>query len=561
MNWKEYSQLDFKSLKKAIGNKSDVESLAETCVCFANAQGGTLIIGVENNDSLPPIDQKINMDSMNKVVRRLRDLTDGVALANPEIHTHENGGEYFTIKILPSSRLIATTSSGKVLIRISDNCYPVKSEELTDLAAEKNAFQWELVVAQKVTLEQADQNQIDFFIRNIQTSDKVSDFIKKKSTTEVLEHYALLDAEQGLLTNLGVLWLGKPTQRARISYPLTFQYLVYNDKGDKIREKKYHFHQYNPMELLLEIEKEAVELTYSLELTHGLFRNRVRQYPQEVIRELLINAIAHKRYTNSGDIFLEVYPEKIVFTNPGGLPLGVSKDNILHERHRRNPHLIQTLHDLKLMEGEGSGYDLVYEKLSADAKAFPVIESDYTKMSVTVYSTILDEEVIGVLDYINKNFQLSQKEIICLGVIATNKKILATQLSQTLQLNQDEKLKYWLENLLSQNIVISRGNRKGTEYLLNPDLFSQAKLDLKPSLKTIEPYKLEMLILEDIKHNGESKMSDIQRRLSEVYPKDIQKTVYRMVEKNEILPLGANRNRVYVISKKRNETKNSCEIT
>mgnify|MGYP000956884521 CR=1 FL=1 len=549
MNWKENSQLDFKSLKKAIGKRSDVESLAETCVCFANAQGGILVIGIEDKDTFPPVDQKIDIVEVNKLMKRLRDLTDGVALANPEIHVHENSGEYFTISILPSSRLIATTSSGKVLIRISDNCYPVKSEELTDLAAEKNAFQWELVVAQRIKIEQADKQQVEFFVSHIIGSKRVSDFIKHKNRTEILEHYRLID-EQGFLTNLGVLWLGTSSQRARLSYPITFQYLVYNAKEEKIREKKYHFHEYNPMQLLLEIEKEAVELTYSTELTNGLFRNKIRQYPTEVIRELLINAIAHKRYTSSGDIFLEVYPDRIVFTNPGGLPLGVSKDNILHARQRRNPHLIQTLHDLNLMEGEGSGYDLVYEKLSVDAKPFPEIESDYSKMIVTVSSIIIDEEAIGVIDYVNKHFQLSQKEIISLGIIAASKKLLSTQLSLKLQLNQEDKLKYWLDNLLNNNIVISRGKRKGTEYLLNPDLFSQAKLDLKPSLKTIEPYKLEALILEDLKHNGESKMLDIQRRLSEVYPNDIQKAVYRLVKKEEILPKGANRNRTYLISKK-----------
>lgn len=550
LNWHEYSQLDFKSLKKAIGKKSDVESLAETCVCFANAQGGALVIGIEDTDSLPPTNQVINPDDMNKVMRRLRDLTDGVALVNPEIKTHDNGGEYFIIKILPSTRLIATTSSGKVLIRISDNCYPVKSEELTDLAAEKNAFQWELVVAQKITLKQVEREEITSFIKSIRESEKVSDFIKTKTDEEILEHYRMLD-ENGYLTNLGVLWLGTPTQRSRISYPLTFQYLVYNDKGEKIREKKYHFHQYNPMELVLDIEKEAVELTYTTELSNGLFRDTVRQYPKEVIRELLINAIAHKRYTNSGDIFLEVYPDRIVFTNPGGLPLGVSANNILHERQRRNPHLIQTLHDLKLMEGEGSGYDLVYEKLSLDAKPFPEIESDYSKMSVTVYSSIIDEEALGVMDYINKHFQLSQKEMICLGVIATHKKILSTELSTFLQLSQDEKLKYWLGTLLETNIVITRGKKKGTEYLLNPELFSQSKLDLKPSLKTIEPYMLEALIIEDLKYNGNSSMRDLQSRLSEVYPKDIQKTVYKMANSGKIGKGGPEKKRYYFFNPKK----------
>lgn len=450
---------------------------------------------------------------------------------------------------LPSSRTIATTSSGKVFIRITDNCYAVKSEELTDLAAEKNAFQWELVVAQKVTIQQADAEQYNFFVNNIRKSNKVSDFIREKSDIEILEHYQLISPER-FLTNLGILWLGTSAQRARLSYPITFQYLVYNEREEKIREKKYHFHQYNPMQLLLEIEKEAVELTYSSELSNGLFRDTIRNYPKEVIRELLINTIAHKRYTSSGDIFLEVYPDRIVFTNPGGLPLGISKDNILHERQRRNPHLIQTLHDLKLMEGEGSGYDLVYEKLSLDAKPFPVIESTFNKMAVTVQSGIIDEEALSVIDYINKHFQLTQKETITLGIVATRKKILATQLTIALQLNQEDKLKYWLGSLLDKNILITRGVKKGTEYLLNPDLFSQAKLNLTPSLKTIEAYKLEAMIVEDLKYNGESKMKEIQDRMTEVYPNDIQKAVYRMVDKGDLFTSGANRNRRYLIPKK-----------
>lgn len=552
-NWQEDSNLDFKSLKKAIGQKSDVESLAETCVCFANAQGGKLVIGIENKESEPPANQKVNIEEMNKVVSRLRSLTDGVGLANPEIIKHNNGGEYFVINILPSSRIIATTSSGKVFIRITDNCYAVKSEELTDLAAEKNAFQWELVVAQKVTIQQADAEQYNFFVNNIRKSNKVSDFIREKSDIEILEHYQLISPE-GFLTNLGILWLGTSAQRARLSYPITFQYLVYNEREEKIREKKYHFHQYNPMQLLLEIEKEAVELTYSSELSNGLFRDTIRNYPKEVIRELLINTIAHKRYTSSGDIFLEVYPDRIMFTNPGGLPLGISKDNILHERQRRNPHLIQTLHDLKLMEGEGSGYDLVYEKLSLDAKPFPEIESTFNKMAVTVQSGIIDDEALSVIDYINKHFQLTQKETITLGIVATRKKILATQLTIALQLNQEDKLKYWLGSLLDKNILISRGVKKGTEYLLNPDLFSQAKLNLTPSLKTIEPHKLEALILEDLKYNGKSGMAAIKERLSEVYPNDIQKLVYKMARKGIIEKEGADKNRVYFVGiKKANE--------
>lgn len=541
---------DYKSLRKAIGKQADLKSLAETCVAFANAQGGELIIGIEDKQSEPPFDQKIDMKEMNDVVKKLRGLTDGVGLVNPEIVRHSNGGEYINICVLPSTRTIATTSSGKIFIRISDNCFPVGSDELTTLASEKSAFQWEIVVVQKITLDQADHDKMNDFINDIRKSDKVSDFIKNKESSEILGFYQMINQE-GYITNLGVLWLGTPAQRARLSYPLTVQYIVYNDREEKIRKKEWHYHLHNPKEMLLEIEKEAVELTYSTELPDGLFRKTVKQYPKEVIRELLINAIAHKKYTISGDVFIEVYPDRMTITNPGSLPLGITKNNILHERHRRNPHLIQTLSDLKLMEGEGSGYDLVYEKLARDAKPLPEIVSEFTKVAVTVFPGVVDPEVVSILDYIDKHYQLTQKEYIALGIVATDKKILSTQLAIKLQLNQEDKMKTWIGSLLDKGILITHGIKKGTEYLLNPELFAQAKLNIKPSLKTLEPYKVEALIIEDLKYNGQSKLADIQNRLKEISENEIQKTVYRMVKNDDLKVEGGKRNRSYSLSKKK----------
>jgi ATP-dependent DNA helicase RecG len=541
---------DYKSLRKVTGKTADLKSLAETCVCFANAQGGEIIIGFENKESTPPASQKIDPTVVNDVVKKLRGLTDGVGIVNPEIITHDNGGDYFILRILPSTRTIATTSTGKVFIRISDNCFPVGNEELTALAEEKSAFQWELITARRITLNQAEHDKITLLVANLKASDKVSDFIKSKSVEEILEYYQLL-SDEGYLTNLGVLWLGKPQQRAGLSYPITVQYIVYNEKEEKIRKMEWHFHLHNPMELLLEIEKEAVELTYSTELPDGLFRKTIRQYAPEVIRELLINAIAHKKYTISGDIFIEVFHDRMTITSPGGFPLGVTKNNILHERHRRNPHLIQLLSHLKLMEGEGSGYDLVFEKLSRDGKPLPEIENEFSKVAVTVYAGSVNPDVISILDYIDKHFRLTQKEFITLGIVATEKKILSTQLSGKLQLNHEDKMRSWIGSLIDKGILVSQGIKKGTEYLLNPALFAQAKLDITPSLKTLEPYKIEALIIEDLKYNGKSKLSDIQARLKEISKTDIQKAVYRMVDNDDLITEGAKRNRTYDLSKKK----------
>jgi ATP-dependent DNA helicase RecG len=540
---------DYKSLRKAIGEKSNHRDLSETCVCFANSQGGEIIVGIEDKESAPPKNQKIKQEDLNKLVKSLRELTDGVGIVNPEIRTHENGGEYFVLRILPSTRTIATTSSGKVFLRISDNCFPIGSEELTDLASEKTAFQWEIVVTQKLRIEDADQDKLSELLKDLRASDKVSDFIKQKEDIEILSFYQLISPE-GFLTNQGILWIGKPNQRARLSYPVTVQYIVYNDKEEKVRKKEWHYHLHSPKELLLEIEKEAVELTYSTELPDGLFRKNIRQYPKEVIRELFINAIAHKKYTVSGDIFIEVHSDRLIITNPGGLPLGVTAENILHERHRRNPHLIQLMGDLKLMEGEGSGYDLVFEKLARDAKPMPLIESDFTKVRVTVRSGSVNPEVVSILDYIDRHFELTQREYITLGIVASEKKILTTQLTQKLQLAQEDRVRSWVGTLLEKGILVTHGERKGTHYLLNPKLFQQAKVDITPSLKTMEPYKLEALILEDLKYNGSSSTSEIGKRLEGVALSEIRKAIYQMVKNEQLVVHGAKKNRTYELVKK-----------
>lgn len=120
-------------------------------------------------------------------------------------------------------------------------------------------------------------------------------------------------------------------------------------------------------------------------------------------------------------------------------------------------------------------------------------------------------------------------------------------------------MRSWVGTLIEKGIIVSQGIKKGTEYLLNPKLFKQAKLDITPSLKTIEPYKLEALIIEDLKYNGKSSMSDIQKRISEIPENEIRKTVCKMVKNAFLLPEGANRNRTYDLSKK-NKSKIKLKI-
>ncbi|MHB9015647.1 MAG: ATP-binding protein [Sulfurovum sp.] len=539
----ENSTIEYKSLKKAIGKSADLKDLAKTCVCLANTQGGYLFIGIEDKDKQPPIDQKINQEEMNGVIKKLRSLTDSVGLVNPELLTHDNGGEYFVIHIYPSMKTIAITSDGKVYIRVGDECTGIKGEELTRLAHEKGAFQWELVVT-KTHISQIEQANISKFTNEIRNSDRVSEFIKNLIDEDILEYYKLID--EGYLTNLGILWLGNFKQRAKLNYPITVQYIVYDENEKKIRKVDWNLNQLNPKELLLDIEKETVELNYSFELPDGMFRKQIRHYAKDVVRELLVNAFVHKSFTISGDIFISLFKDRLEIKNPGGLPLGVTKDNILHQVQRRNPHLIDTFKALKLMESEGSGYDLIYEKLSLDGKLYPKIDSDINYVQVTIYSNIIDNDILQFIDYLNKHYQLNQKEIITVGAVARNKKISGFDLSKILQLG-DDRLRQWIDNLLKKNILVTEGKTKGLMYMINPKILSSVEHDLKPSLKTMEEPQLKALIKEDLKLHPNSKISEIHKRMGDFDINYLRRVIYKMAKNGEIYKDGKKKNMVYFL--------------
>ena len=478
---------------------------------------------------------------MNDVIKKLRSLTDSIGLVNPELITHKNGGEYFVIQIYTSMKTIAVTSDEKVYVRVGDECVGIKGEELTRLAHEKGAFQWELVVT-KTHISQIEPANITKFINEIRTSDRVSEFIKNQIDTDILEYYKLIDEEY--LTNLGILWLGNFKQRSKLNYPITVQYIVYDEDERKIRKVDWNLNQFNPKELLLEIEKEAVELNYSFELPDGMFRKQIRHYAKDVVRELLVNAFVHKSFTISGDIFISLYKDRLEIKNPGGLPLGVTKDNILHQVQRRNPHLIDTFKALKLMESEGSGYDLIYEKLSLDGKLYPRIENDINFVKITIYSNIIDNDILQIIDYLSKHYQLNQKEIITLGAVVRNKKISGFELSKLLQLG-DDKLRQWIDNLVEKEVIVTEGKTKGLMYMINSKILSSVEHNLKPSLRTMEEPQLRALIKEDLKLHPNSKISEIHKRMGDFDIKYLRRVIYKMYEENEIKRDGEKKNMVY----------------
>lgn len=157
----------------------------------------------------------------------------------------------------------------------------------------------------------------------------------------------------------------KNYQRARLLYSPVVQFIKYDDTENKTQKVMWDDYSKNPMELIEAIWQTVPDWKESYEVSNGLWRKLIPAYDEKVVRELLCNAIVHRPYTTRGDIFINVYPDRMTIVNPGLLPLGITSDNILQKTIKRNEHLAKVFYDLKMMEAEGSGYDMMYETLLA----------------------------------------------------------------------------------------------------------------------------------------------------------------------------------------------------
>ncbi|MCH5334937.1 MAG: putative DNA binding domain-containing protein [Alistipes sp.] len=526
---------DKKSLKTVCGETADFNELAKDCVAFANAKGGKIYIGIENNMEHPPVNQKIDDNLLQQIPVRISQLTVNTSVIAQKC-IDANGAEYIDLTIHQSVATISGTTNGRYFIRIGDQSVPLHPDQLLRLLNDKPSYNWE-TRATKVHRNNYDIDKFKTFIADIRSSKRVSQFVKEKSEDELLDYY--LFTEGDYLTNLGVLWIGKRNDRAKIKYAPAIQFIKYDERGNKVNKIIWDDYELNPKELIEAVWTQVPDWKEGLEISGGLFREFIPNYGERTIRELITNAIVHRPYTTAGDIFINLYPNRLEIHNPGGLPIGVTSQNILHESKRRNEQLCKVAYDLILMEKEGSGYDVIYEELLTNGKPIPVIEERDDRVVVTISKLITKPEIVNLIKSVSANYSLSQKERIAFGLIAQNQSLTTIELNKILDLKGNNPTRLWIDRLIGEKLVLSRGKTRGTEYYINPQIIRDFNFKKQPNLKVIEPHRLKELIYEDLSIYPHSSISQINARIgTEISRYKIREQLKTLISQGRVINEG-----------------------
>jgi ATP-dependent DNA helicase RecG len=131
---------------------------------------------------------------------------------------------------------------------------------------------------------------------------------------------------------------------------------------------------------------------HGMTLVPGKFeRVEVHSYPQVAIRELCVNMLAHRDYTihaSAGRVML--FKNRIEWASPGGLPPGVTIDNILNEQHSRNPLVLDLLYDAGFVEAFGQGLDTVFAVMEEEGLPTPTLRDTGSSFIVTAFGRMED---------------------------------------------------------------------------------------------------------------------------------------------------------------------------
>ncbi len=533
---------DQKSLRAVTGKTADWAELAKDCIAFANATGGQLLLGIEDGEQEPPAGQRIPADLPDALRRKLAERTVNVTVL-PDVARAANGGEILVLRV-PRSLAVASTTDGRYYLRVADQSRPVTGDDVLRLAGERAALPWETQTTLQLPRADADPLQQQVLLQALRASDRVKPSVKEKTDDELLDHYQL--AQGPLLTHLGVLCIGRQHQRAQLMSAPVVQVIKFDELGQKVNKLVWDDHTLSPMALIEAVWTEVPDFRERYEVPDGLYRQHVPAFDEVVVRELLVNALVHRPYTQRGDIFLNLHPDRLEVVNPGPLPLGVTPQNVLHTTVRRNEHLARLFHDLKLMEREGSGFDKVFEVLLSQGRPAPELIETHDRVQVTVRRRILAPRVIDFIVKADQTYQLTQRERITLGLLAQHEAMTARELGSALELPTADALSPWLRRLLEWQVVRSAGRTQSTRYFIAPELLQALEFRTMTTLKRIEPHRLAALVLEDLRLYPDSAISAVHQRVgAEIHPKQIKRAMDELIERGEVRFTGDKRWRRY----------------
>lgn len=386
----ETAGLDFKMPSAKV--KDTLANLAEAAVCFANAAGGTIVVGVA--DDVPGPEALVGSTIEPETIRH------GVYERTvPSLDVVVSRFEFADVHLLridvPEGIEVVSSSSGRYSWRRGTDCLPMTADDVGRLREERRGEDWSARSSRIDATEGVDHaalTRVRELLDTVTTDGARA--LRQADDRELLTGLGLATS-RGKLSNAGDSLVGR---RSATGEPT----IVYQHRRAAAGEADTILHLQGPLIVAMQRLLEAIELRLRatpLNLTGGQ-QLQVQDFPMPALREAVMNAVAHGDHRSGRPIQVEHSPDFLTITSPGPLVAGVTPENILRHPHRaRFRALFGALRHLGLVEQVGLGVDRMYREMLRVGRNPPRIVEDRDQVSVTFAS---DEPNMRVARFVNQ---------------------------------------------------------------------------------------------------------------------------------------------------------------
>jgi len=348
--------MDTENLMKIItlGESQEVEfkesfhsnqDISEIMCGFVNTSGGVIIIGVNKNKEMIGITK--DLDDIQQRISSSAQAIDPAIIPDIKIHII-NSKNIISIVIQKATDSQLYTYKGIIYVRVGSTTKKIEGSQMVDFLRAKQILVF-------------DETPTDAKITDLDTN-KIKQYLNTRNQNDYLDNHSVEDflISTKLATKNGFLKIKNSALVIFAKNPIFF--------NPQLEIKLVRFETNEPVNIISHelVQADLVEgisrsllfirsnISKEIKITESK-REEIFEYPLEVVREAIVNAVAHRDYFSKDAIQLYLFPNRVEITNPGSIPRSLPKELFGTLSVQRNPLIYKILRDLGFVEGLGSG--------------------------------------------------------------------------------------------------------------------------------------------------------------------------------------------------------------
>ena len=425
------------------------ERLARSLTALANARGGVLLVPFGDKSKVGTSEVR---DAM---LQAMLATEPRMILPMPYGVGKDNGAPDALVLEVPEGLPNVYSLDGRYLARDDARNVVLPARTLRELMLIRGEATWESTSPSGSSRDDLNWNKVEQYAAGVGLEDdSVEDLLLRRGCV-------IKRGRQIKPTYAGVLLFGRQPQR----WVRGAEVICARFKGDDLDDAFARQTVGGTLpDQIRRAELFIVENTASSSRLRGWQREDATPFPAGVLREAVVNAIAHRDYRISGNqVQVLMYRNRVEVLSPGKLPGHVTLKNLLRERYSRNEALVQVLADMGFIERLGYGIDRMVRAMKDAEQQPPKFEETDAGFSVTLYArSVTEAQVVASLGASAQADRIEQM----LAYLKKNGRITNRDYQDLCPDVSAESLRRDFVEVVERGIVMRVGDKRGTYYIL-----------------------------------------------------------------------------------------------